>query len=117
MPFAKGQRVRHPAKPEWGQVLEDSASTSVRVFFVGAGEKELSLSHATPLIVNGAEAAHPVLDNLKPIRTDAKVRYESLPRLVDRFLERFPQGFYGSKYLRGRAELRYVRSKLTTVLN
>ena len=101
MPLAKGQRVRHPAKPDWGvgQVLEDASSTSVRVFFVGAGERELSLLHITPLVVTGAEASHPVLDNLKHIQAGATVRYESLPRVIDRFLELFPQGFYGSRYL------------------
>lgn len=101
MPLAKGQRVRHPAKPDWGigQVLEDASSTSVRVFFVGAGERELSLSHIAPVVVTGAEANHAVLDNLRLVRTGDTVRYESLPRVIDRFLELFPQGFYGSRYL------------------
>lgn len=101
MSFAKGQRVRHPGKPEWGlgQVLEDSSSSCVRVFFVEAGEKQLSPAHVTILIVHGAEASHPVLDNLKQITSAAGVRYLSLPRAIDRFLELFPQGFYGDKYL------------------
>ena len=101
MPLAKGQRVRHPAKPDWGvgQVLEDASSSSVKVFFVGAGERELSLTHVTPLLVTGAEASHAVLDNLRLVRTGETVRYESLPRVIDRFLELFPQGFYGSRYL------------------
>jgi len=101
MPLAKGQRVIHPTKPDWGvgQVLEDASSTSVRIFFTGAGEKELFLSHITPRVVTGAEASHAVLDNLRIVRTGGTVRYESLPHVIDRFLELFPHGFYGNRYL------------------
>jgi hypothetical protein len=45
----KEDRVRHPIKAEWGlgEVLEDSNGETVRVFFVGIGEKTLSLKHVT----------------------------------------------------------------------
>ena len=45
----KEDRVRHPIKAEWGlgEVLEDSNGETVRVFFVGTGEKTLSLKHVT----------------------------------------------------------------------
>jgi len=44
MRFSQGERVTHPNKLDWGigQVLDDSDKT-VRVFFVGAGEKTLRL--------------------------------------------------------------------------
>jgi len=101
MRFSKGQRVIHPGRPDWGlgQVLEDSASSSVRVFFVGAGERQLSLDHVSLVQVQGDEAAHPVLDNLRAIPSDGGVRYLSLPRAIERFLELYPEGFYGDKYL------------------
>ncbi len=100
MKYSKGQRVKHPGKPEWGlgQVLEDSSSTSVKVFFVGAGERQLSLSHVTLIPFSGKEAEHIVLDNLRPISDGPGIRYMSLPRAVERFLELFPQGFHGKKY-------------------
>jgi hypothetical protein len=101
MPYAKGDRVNHPGKPEWGlgKVLEDSSSSTVRVFFVGSGEKQMSLAHVTLQLVTGANAKHPVLDNL-PLAPSAKgVEYESVPQSISRFLERFPQGFYDDEYL------------------
>ncbi len=100
MKYSKGQRVKHPGKPEWGlgQVLEDCSSTSVKVFFVGAGERQLSLTHVALVLVAGKEAEHPVLDNLRPIAGGPSIRYMSLPRAVERFLELFPQGFHGKKY-------------------
>lgn len=100
MKYKKGQRVFHPGKPEWGlgQVLEDSSSASVKVFFVGAGERQLSLSHVSLIPVAGKEAEHVVLDNLRPIADGPGIRYLSLPRAVERFLELFPLGFHGKKY-------------------
>lgn len=100
MKYSKGQRVRHPGKPEWGlgQVLEDSSSASVKVFFVGAGERQLSLSHVSLIPVAGKDAEHVVLDNLRPIADGPGIRYLSLPRAVERFLELFPLGFHGKKY-------------------
>lgn len=100
MKYIKGLRVKHPGKPEWGlgQVLEDSSSASVKVFFVGAGERQLSLSHVSLIPVAGKEAEHTVLDNLRPIADGPGIRYMSLPRAVERFLELFPQGFHGKKY-------------------
>lgn len=101
MPYAKGDRVMHPGKPEWGlgEVLEDSSSATVRVFFVGSGERQLSLAHVTLQLVTGATARHPVLDNLTLAPSAKGVKYVSLPQAISRFLERFPQGFYGDKYL------------------
>jgi hypothetical protein len=100
--FKKGDRVRHPAKEDWGlgQVLEDSTEAMVRIFFVGAGERKLSLNLVTPVVVTGDEAQDVRLDNLKVARMDdGAVRYHSVPRVIDRFLEIYPGGFYGDHYL------------------
>lgn len=41
MQYKKGDRVRHPKKPDWGigQVLADSTGGTVQIFFTHAGEK------------------------------------------------------------------------------
>jgi len=100
MSLKKGDRVRHPIKVEWGlgEVLTDSNGEKVRVFFVGAGEKTISLKHVTLDCIPKDEAAHPVLDNLRVPVESGRIRYQSLPESIERFLERFPQGFYGDRF-------------------
>lgn len=116
MPFLKAQRVKHPGKPDWGigEVLEDASGTAVRVFFVGAGEKTLSLAHVNLLVVAGVDAVHPVLENLRRVGSGATIRYESLPRVIDRFLELYPQGFYGQKYLEEERDYKVKAHQLAT---
>ena len=101
MVLRKGQRVRHPIKSEWGlgEVLADSAGERVRIFFVGAGEKTISLKHVTLDCLPKDQAVHPVLDNLRVPAQDGGRKYQSLPESVERFLEQFPQGFYGDRFL------------------
>lgn len=100
MEYKKGDRVKHPTKDDWGigEVLENSYSESVRVFFVGAGEKTLSLKYVQPVKVVGDEAGHPVLDNLKISKSASGIKYQSLPQSIQFFLEQFPEGFYGQKF-------------------
>ena len=100
MSLIKGDRVRHPIKAEWGlgEVLEDSNGETVRVFFVGSGEKTISLKHVTLACIPKEEAAHPILDNLRVPAESGRIRYQSLPESIERFLERFPQGFYGDRF-------------------
>lgn len=96
----QGDRVRHPLKAEWdlGEVLGDATGGKVRVFFVGVGEKTLSLNHVTLEYVPPHEAAHPVLDNLHIPAASGRKRYQSLPASIDMFLQHFPQGFYGDRF-------------------
>ncbi len=100
MEYRKGDRVKHPIKDDWGlgEVLEDSDGESVRVFFVGAGEKVLSLKYVHPVKVIGDEADHRVLDNLKITKNASTIKYKSLPQSIQYFLEEFPGGFYGEKF-------------------
>jgi len=99
MEYKKGLRVRHPTVPNWGvgEVLEDRSGDLVRVFFVGCGEKKLSLKGLELLKVEGEEALHPILENLKVIK-DGGLRYKSLPESIEKFLTEFPAGFYGEKF-------------------
>lgn len=101
MKYTKGDRVRHPAKTDWGlgEVLENSNGNNVRIFFVGAGEKTLSLKHVQPEHVAPSESHHPVLDNLKISPSSSGVKYQSLPQSIHFFLEQFPEGFYGQKFI------------------
>lgn len=101
MEYRKGERVRHPTKRDWGlgEILEDSKENAVRVFFVGVGEKELSLRHVQPVRVAGEEGRHPVLDNLRVTRSPSGIKYRSLAQSIEIFLEEFPEGFYGERFL------------------
>jgi hypothetical protein len=99
--YTKGDRVKHPTKSEWGlgEVLEDSRGSQVRIFFVEVGEKTLDLNYVEPEKVSGKEAKHRVLDNLSVTTINGGIKYQSLPQSIERFLERFPEGFYGERFL------------------
>lgn len=98
--FKKGERVKHPSKPEWGlgQVLEDSANEKVHVFFTGAGEVNLSLKHVSLIQVTGKEAKDAGLDNMRVTTRKKRKEYKSLNLLKGKFLSQFPGGFSGTKY-------------------
>ncbi|MDO8433482.1 MAG: DUF3553 domain-containing protein [Candidatus Binatus sp.] len=96
----KNDRVRHEAVPEWGlgRVLEDPVGGRVRIFFINVGIKKISLPTSI-VVVTGAEAANAILDNLKDIDPDLERSYRTLAVLKKQFLEQFPGGFHGEKYL------------------
>lgn len=100
MEYKKGDRVKHPTKEDrgLGEVLENSNGATVRVFFVGAGEKTLSLQYVQPIKAESNDANNAVLDNLKISKTSSGIKYQSLPQSMQFFLEEFPQGFYGEKF-------------------
>ena len=101
MSYKKGDRVRHPKLEEWGigEVLNQVTGDKIRIFFVGVGEKTLSLKYVQPIKVEGAEAKHPLLDNLRVSKEKTGNWYKSLPMSIKAFLERYPDGFYGERYL------------------
>ncbi len=98
--FRKGDRIRHPRLTEWGlgEVLENSVCGEVRAFFVGVGEKKLSLSHVQPERITGAEAAHPLLDSLKLRANSDTSRYRGIEQAKAYFLSQFPGGFHGKRF-------------------
>ena len=100
MNHTKGQRVRHPSMHEWGlgQVLQDSNGGTTRIFFVGAGEKVISNRHVALIVVRPEDAADFVLDNLL-LSEIPGIKFRSLPDSIQYFLEQFPDGFYGSRFL------------------
>jgi len=97
----KKDRVRHPIKAEWGlgEVLEDSNGETVRVFFVGTGEKTLSLKHVRLDCIPTDEAAHPLLDHLRAPEKSDRHPYQSVPESIVRFCARYPQGFSDDRFV------------------
>ncbi len=102
MKYKKGDRVRHPTKDDWGlgEVLADSNGDSVRIFFVGGGEKTISLKYIQPVKVSEAESVHPGLDNLKIDKSKSGIKYQSLSDSIQFFLKEYPEGFYGEKFIK-----------------
>jgi hypothetical protein len=100
MEYKKGDRVKHPIKDDWGlgEVLEDSNGENVKIFFVGAGKKTISLKYAQPIKIQASEANHPVLDNPTNKNKLSKIKYKSLSKSIQYFLEQFPDGFYGVRF-------------------
>jgi hypothetical protein len=101
--FKKGDRVKHPKKPEWGlgEVLGDSSGEKVHVFFTEAREVTLSLKHVSLILVTGEAARHPGLDRPRVSARKKRKEYKNLELLKDKFLAQFPGGFLGSKYAEG----------------
>ena len=82
-----GDRIRHPAKPEWGigQVL-DVDSSKAEVFFVEAGSKIISLRHVSLAILH-PPPTHPLLD-----RIDSKAVGGGGYRSISQSIQGFSQG-------------------------
>lgn len=114
MTYSKGARVVHPGKPGWGlgEVLEDSRGNLVRIFFVGAGEKSLSLQHVKPELVPECRAAHPVLDNLKLEKSNSAIKYQSLEDLKAFFLYQYANGFHGERFAAEEREYKVCAQEL-----
>ncbi len=111
MDYKKGDRIKHPKMAAWGigLVFEDSSAEIVRAFFVGAGEKKLSLQHVKPIIVTGEEAKHPLLDKMEtaaenPNTKPGKHKYQSLSESIAFFQKQYQDGFYGKAFLESERE-------------
>jgi len=94
----RDDRVRHEAAPQWGvgRVLEDSAAGKVRIFFSNVGTKR-SRFWRRSLLLQGADAINPILDNLKIASPGQESSYETLSVLKQQFLNEFPGGFSREK--------------------
>lgn len=116
--YRKGDRVKHPKRADWGigEVLADQTNANVNVFFVGVGAKTISTSHVSLVPVSGADASHPVLDNLKVSKMTGGIRYQSLPQSIECFLEEYPNGFRGEVYENAEREYKVKAQKLAQEL-
>lgn len=97
-----GDKVKHPKMPDWGigKVIEITPDDKARVFFINAGEKLLGLKYVTLEKVEGAAAAHPILDNptFKEQVSKGK-KHKGLPEARLEFLEIFSDGFEDPAYI------------------
>lgn len=99
-PVKRGDRVVHPAKPEWGvaSILQDGDGNNVRLFFEIRGDITLSSNHVRLRRVRGEAARSLVLDNLKMQNGRPSVNYRSVPASIAYFLQEFPGGFAGERF-------------------
>ncbi len=118
--YAKGDRVKHLIKPEWGlgEIVEVIGDSKVKVFFVNGGEKILALNLANLIKVEGADAKHPLLDNPPPAirkakKTGTSKRFNSLQAAIEYFLKQFPEGFDDKKYLENERNYKLDAHNLT----
>jgi hypothetical protein len=114
MPFLKGDVVRHPVMPDWGlgKVLADCSDETVRVFFVGIGEKTLNQDFAKLVKVPETESGHALLQDLKITKSGKALRFRSLPILIEKFERRFPGGFSGDAYFKEEREYKLAANSL-----
>ena len=110
-----GDRVRHPARPEWGigRVL-DVESAKAEVFFVEVGSKLISLRHVS-LAVLDPPPNHPLLDRIDA-RAVSGSGYRSISQSIEGFLEAYEEGFYGDRYLRTERNYKVEAHELATTI-
>ncbi len=98
MTYEIGDRVRHPARPDWGpgEVLASPGDGKVEIYFAMVGQKTLK---GIPLEkLTGSEAAHPLLDNrIRAAGRGAQTR--SIAELKSAFLRAYSGGFSDPDYL------------------
>jgi len=98
MDFKVGDRVRHPARPEWGpgEVEEDQGDGKLRIYFADAGEKTLKGIPLTRLFGEAAENSF-LDDRIRAAGRGAKTR--SISALKSAFMRFYPEGFSDPAYL------------------
>lgn len=110
----KGTRVRLTARPEWGlgELVEDGSAVAIRVFFVNGGLRTLAPSVAKLEVVTGPAAENAWLDDLSAKALEKDARYLSIPHAIERFLEKFPKGFYDDGYANEERDYKVFASDL-----
>ncbi|HIJ81250.1 MAG TPA: DUF3553 domain-containing protein [Desulfuromonadales bacterium] len=110
----KDSYVQHPGMPIWGigKVLENFADDKVRVFFIDAGEKLISLKSITLQQIDPPKEFHPVLDNPAIYSRDKSKKFVSLPQAKAEFLLLFPEGFSDTEYFREERDYKVVAHEL-----
>lgn len=112
--FKRDAYVLHPGMPAWGigKVLEDVTADKVRVFFINAGEKVLSLKSITLHKVDPPKESHPVFENPNIYNHDKIKKFVSLPQARGEFLKQFPEGFNDMEYFREERDYKVEAHKL-----
>lgn len=121
MDFQPGDKVQHPKMIGWGmgKVMEVMSNGNVRVFFINAGEKLISVKHVDLEKVEGGKDSHQILDNPTFLERVAKgQQHKSLPDARLDFLGIFPGGFDDPEYIKEeRAYKLETRMLLLELLN
>ncbi len=98
----KGERVKHTSRPDWGlgQLLEDENASQIRVFFPNKGNINLEIAARDKLqLVIGAEPLDIPPEEKYPGKKDPEKPMVTIDMAKERFLEKFPGGFYGKRLL------------------
>ena len=101
MTFAVGDRVGHPARPEWGpgEILAVSGETKFTIYFAHIGQK--LLKDVALVRLTGPESSHPLLENrVRSGKRGAKAKTRSLLDMKESFVEEFPGGFEDPRYVK-----------------
>ncbi|SRR6266852_117175 len=108
MTFAVGDRVGHPARPEWGpgEILAVSGGSKFTIYFALTGQK--LLKNVALVRLTGAESSHPLLENR--LRSGAKTR--TIVQLKESFLRQFPGGFEDPRYVKFERAYKFAASEL-----
>jgi len=101
MQFQKGDRVRNNKTANWGigEILEVITVDKYKIFFVSTGEKTVDASVADLFRLEGKEAHHPLLDNLRLPNKSKRTEFRSMQEMVNLFLGLFSKGFYEDEYM------------------
>src|SRR5256885_3197763 len=100
MAFSVGDRVGHPACPEWGpgEILAVSGETKFTIYFALAGQK--LLKNVALVRLTGPESSHPLLENRVRSRKGGAKKTRSILDMKENFLEEFLGGFEDPKYVK-----------------
>ncbi len=91
--------IRHINKPDWGlgKVTQVLSPKKFRAFFVNIGMTTLLYS-PNYISIEKEIKSHPLLDNIDTSKTKTPPTYKSMQKMVDIFLNVFPEGFNDEKY-------------------
>jgi hypothetical protein len=103
MDLKKGDRVIYQKAADWGlgEIIELTGGPYCEIFFVNHGDTTIGHDFLKFLTkMEGKEAAHPLLDNLRVPGQNKDVKFKSIRNLVARFFQNFPKGFYDDEYIK-----------------
>jgi len=91
--------IKHKNKPEWGlgKITQVLSPSKFRAFFINNGMITLLYNPDYIEIVDGI-SSHPLLDNVDHSQTKTPSTYKNMQKMVDIFLQIFPEGFKDKKY-------------------
>ena len=103
MDLKKGDRVIYEKAAEWGlgEIIELTGGPYCKIFFVNHGDTTIGRDFLHFLTkIEGKDAAHTLLDNLRLPGQKKDIKFKSIGDLVFLFLNLFPKGFYDIEYLK-----------------